>query len=516
MASRRPSSYDSFPTGDPSQQPPSSYRNGAPHARSSRDVSSYSRSSYARGNDVPRQAAASSSYSRQSTQGEYARARAKKKRRNNVLGVALAALAALVSGAGAAALAYVGVLNGKLTGDVGADLKGVLADAKAPTEPFYILLMGVDKSQERAESAEYEGDNFRSDSMILARVDPKDKKLTLISIVRDTYVDIEGYGKNKINAAHALGGPALTVKTVSKFAGVPISHYAEIDFDGFKAAVDALGGIDVNVPVEIDDDMAGGYVPAGEQTLNGDQALILCRARHAYDEIGAGDFYRAANQRMVMGAVAKKLLASDVGTIASTVTSLCDYIDTDMNVTDIIAVASAMRGMDTSTNLYSSMNPTISTYENGVWYEYSNNEAWKAMMKRVDAGETPTVDAADSANDGGVIDGSISGEYVAQSVLSGGGSESLADVEIEVRNGSGIGGVAADASSVLTNSGYNVTTVGDAESYNYATTLVVYDSDGNEDTAQAIAKAIGGAKVVRNDGTYSVDGTYLVVVGSDY
>ena len=329
-------------------------------------------------------------------------------------------------------------------------------------------------------------------------------------------MDIEGYGKNKINAAHALGGPALTVKTVSKFAGVPISHYAEIDFDGFKAAVDALGGIDVNVPVEIDDPMAGGYVPAGEQTLNGDQALILCRARHAYDEIGAGDFYRAANQRMVMGAVAKKLLASDVGTIASTVTSLCDYIDTDMNVTDIISVASAMRGMDTAANIYSSMNPTISTYENGVWYEYSNNEAWRAMMKRVDAGETPTVDAADSANDGGVIDGSISGEYVAQSVLSGGGSESHADVEIEVRNGSGIGGVAAEASSVLTNSGYNVTTVGDAESYDYATTLVVYDADGNADTAQAIAKAIGGAKVVRNDGTYSVDGTYLVVVGSDY
>ena len=514
MASRRPSSFDAFPAGEPSARRHASHRRHVEgQASARRDASAYSRSSYGRGTDVARQPAASS-YSRRATQDDYLRTRAKKKRRKKIVVGIVAVLAALTIGVGAAAFAYIGVLNGKLTGNVGEDLKGVLADSTAPTDPFYILLMGVDKSQERADSGEF-GDNFRSDSMILARVDPQNKKMTLISIVRDTYVNIDGYGQNKINAAHALGGPALTVKTVSEFAGVPISHYAEIDFDGFKAAVDALGGIDVNVPMTIDDEDAGGYVAAGEQTLDGDQALILCRARHAYDQIGAGDFYRAANQRMVMGAVAKKLLSSDVGTIASTVTSLCDYIDTDMSVTDIIAVASAMRGMDTSADIYSSMNPTISSYENGVWYEYSNNEAWKTMMKRVDAGETPTVDAADSANDGGVADGSISGEYVAQSVLSG-GSAAAADAEVEVRNGSGIGGVAADASSVLTNSGYTVTSVGDADSYDYAKTLVVYGSGGDQSTAQAIAQSLGAGSVMKNDGSYAIDGTYLVVVGADY
>ena len=515
MAPRRPSSYDPSSSNGSSRRASSPRRGEASSYPQGRAASSYSRNAYARGADASRGSAASS-YSRGSARSDYSRTRAKKNRREKIVGAVLAAIAALVIGVGGAALAYVGMLNGKLTGDVGADLEGVLADVKAPSEPFYVLLMGVDKSQARSESAEYEGDNFRSDSMILTRVDPSEKKMTLISIVRDTYVDIDGYGKNKINAAHALGGPALTVKTVSEFAGVPISHYAEIDFDGFKAAVDALGGIDVDVPMEIDDVDAGGYVAAGPQTLNGDQALILCRARHAYDEIGAGDFYRAANQRMVMGAVAHKLLSADVGTIASTVTSLCDYIDTDMSVTDIISIASAMRGMDTETDIYSSMNPTISAYEDGVYYEYSNNEAWKAMMKRVDAGKTPTADAADSANDGGVTDGSISGEYVAQSVLSGGSAENLSDVMVEVRNGSGIAGVAADASSVLTNEGYNVTTVGDAESYDYTQTIVVYNPDGDAATAQAIAQSLGGAQVVKNDGVYNVDGTYLVVVGGDY
>lgn len=514
MSTRRPSSYDSFPTSEPPRRSVRHRKVAAPEQR--RDAASYSRSAYGRGGDDTAQSAASS-YSRQTSNADYARTRKKKSRKKKIIVGVLATIAAIVVACGAAAAVYIGVINGKLSDGISADLRAVLSDTKTTSEPFYVLLMGVDKSQERDSSGEF-GDSYRSDSMILARIDPTGKQVTLISIVRDTYVDIDGYGKNKINAAHALGGAALTVKTVSEFAGVPISHYAEIDFDGFKAVVDALGGIDVNVPMEIDDEDAGGYVAAGQQTLNGEQALILCRARHAYDEIGAGDFYRAANQRLVLGAIANKLLSSDVGTIASTVTAMCDYIDTDMTVSQIVSVATALQGMDTSSSIYSTMNPTISSYENGVWYEYSNNEAWKAMMERVDAGLSPTVDAEDSANEGGVTDGSISGEYVAQSVLSGDDDNTAAaNAQIVVRNGSGVAGVAAEASSTLTNCGYTVNSVGDADAYDYQTTLVVYDSStGNASTAEKIADAIGGAKVVANDGTYIFDGNYLVVIGADY
>ncbi|MCG5014988.1 LCP family protein, partial [Collinsella aerofaciens] len=89
--------------------------------------------------------------------------------------------------------------------------------------------------------------------------------------------------------------------------------------DGFKDIVDALGGVEVDVPMEIDDEDAGGHLDAGLQTLSGDQALILCRSRHAYDEYGDGDSYRAANQRLVLSAIAKKILSADVATMASTV-----------------------------------------------------------------------------------------------------------------------------------------------------------------------------------------------------
>ena len=267
------SSFDSFPSGESSRRSNTPRRNedaSRPQASAAR---SYSRAAY--GDTGARQRAAS--FSRDSTQAEYARIRAKKKRRKIIGGVIGALFAVLLVGGGAV-LAYMGILNGKLSFGIDDETRGALVD-KSLSEPFYMLLMGTDKSEDRDASGEF-GDAYRSDSMMLARIDPQQKKVTLVSIERDTLVDIDGYGINKINAAYALGGPSLAVKTVSEFAGVPISHYAEINFDGFKAVVDALGGVDVNVSIDIDDPEAGGSLSAGEQTINGDQALILCRSRH--------------------------------------------------------------------------------------------------------------------------------------------------------------------------------------------------------------------------------------------
>ena len=267
MAPRHRSSFDSFPSGESSRRSNTPRRNEDASRPQVSAARSYSRAAY--GDTGARQRAAS--FSRDSTQAEYARIRAKKKRRKIIGGVVGALFAVLLVGGGAA-LAYMGILNGKLSFGIDDETRGALVD-KSLSEPFYMLLMGTDKSEDRDASGEF-GDAYRSDSMMLARIDPQQKKVTLVSIERDTLVDIDGYGINKINAAYALGGPSLAVKTVSEFAGVPISHYAEINFDGFKAVVDALGGVDVNVSIDIDDPEAGGSLSAGEQTINGDQALI--------------------------------------------------------------------------------------------------------------------------------------------------------------------------------------------------------------------------------------------------
>src|SRR5699024_9542927 len=119
------------------------------------------------------------------------------------------------------AFAYYGILSGNLHAGVDADLRAALVETDLANEPFYLLLMGTDGSSDRESSEEFAGDQFRSDSIMLTRIDTVGKKVTLVSVHRDTLVDMGEYGQNKLNAAHALGGAALAVQTVSDLAGVP-------------------------------------------------------------------------------------------------------------------------------------------------------------------------------------------------------------------------------------------------------------------------------------------------------
>lgn len=331
------------------------------------------------------------------------RAPAQKKRGGGKLKYVLVAVLALVLVGAGAAFAYYQNIEGNLHAGLDQkDLEKYLVETDLTNEPFYMLLMGTDGSSEREEDESF-GGSFRTDSIILARIDPVNKKVSMVSIHRDTMVDMGEYGQQKVNAAHAFGGAALSVKTVSDFAGVDISHYAEINFDGFRDIVDALGGVEVDVPVEINDEDAGGHLDAGLQTLNGEQALILCRSRNTYADSADPDSMRAANQRLVLSAIAEKILSSDVATIANSVTAISKYVTTDLDVSDIIGLAQAMRGMDTSTDFYTAMDPVTNKLIGDGWYTYSNEEEWKAMMKRMDEGLPPSEDAVVDEKTGTIV-----------------------------------------------------------------------------------------------------------------
>lgn len=448
------------------------------------------------------------------------RERSKKRRKRIGIGVIAVCLALVIGGVGAA-WAYLNDLDKTLNKDVDSDLLNSLSVADSASDPFYMLLIGIDKSEQRESTNEY-GGSYRTDSMILARIDPKEKQVTLISIPRDIQVTIGSHGTQKINAAYAFGGPSGAIDAVSKLAGVPINHYAEIDFDGFKAVVDSLGGIKVNVPMEINDDMAGGHVDAGEQTLNGEQALILCRSRHNYDNVGDGDgdSIRAANQRMVISAIMKQLMSSDIATLTNTVSTLAQYITTDYSAAGILGLAQSMIGIDVENNVYSAQVPTTSVYENDIWYEKLNTTEWNKMMDRVKKGLSPTEDTVvdpatgcvmSSAGNGG---SGTSDNASKSSSSSSSSSASLSGVKVAVKNGSGIQGCANEAASKLTPQGA-VCETGNADDYNYKSTIVVYNgSDSSQ--AQKIADLLGHGTVKKNDGTYSFSGDYLVVVGQDW
>ena len=436
-------------------------------------------------------------------------ARGARKSRGTVFKVVIVAIVAVVLIGAGAAFAYFTSISNNLREGVDDDLLNALVETDMANEPFYILLLGTDGSAERDDDPEY-GGGYRSDSMMLARVDPVDKKATLVSIGRDILVNMGGeHTQEKINAAYAIGGPAKAVEVVSDLAGVPISHYAQVDFDGFAAMVDALGGVEVDVPMSFDDSDAGGALEAGVQTLNGEQALVLCRMRNAYSDVATKpDEMRAANQRLVLSAIAKKALSSDIATIAGTVQALSEYVTTDLDLADIIGLAQVMKGINPDTDIYTASVPTTSQVIGDGWYEIVKKDEWAAMMKRVKAGEPPLEEAVVDEATGTVM--ATAGDGIANA------TDKYATVT--VKNATDTMGLATSARSKLMEAGFVNVVVGEiTDQADYPETLVVYDLPGRAREADEIVEVIGQGRAMENDGSYLLlDTDFIVVIGKDW
>jgi polyisoprenyl-teichoic acid--peptidoglycan teichoic acid transferase len=212
-----------------------------------------------------------------------------------------------------------------------------------------VLLLGLDYRDWDAE------DKYsRSDTMILLTLDPLTKSAGILSVPRDMWVAIPGFKHGKINTAYYLGdayklpggGPALAVKTVESFLGVPINYYAQIDFDAFVKFIDEIGGVKITVPEPITIDLLGSgpstkkNLKPGEQVLPGDHALAYARAR--YTE--GGDFDRATRQQQVIMGIRDRVL--DFNLLPGLVTKaptlykeLSSGIRTNMTVDQVIRLA---------------------------------------------------------------------------------------------------------------------------------------------------------------------------------
>lgn len=287
----------------------------------------------------------------------------------------------------AAAAVYLASLESSiaLDGEQKESLEAALVQTDAH-EPYYVLLLGSDAREADVSS--------RSDTIILARIDEDNACVTLVSIPRDTKVEIPGHGTQKINAAYAFGGAAGAVDVVSAFAGVDVSHYVEIHFDELVKIVDDLGGIWVDVPVANDqtgDSSTGKAIEAGELLMDGETALAFSRERFGYQQ---GDFQRVENQRLVVQAIASKILSLSPVDLPATVQALGKSISTDYKLSDILFLARGFQEAYPDVTFYSCMTPSTTQSEGGVSYAVTLDDEWKQMMAEVDAGEDPTPDAS--------------------------------------------------------------------------------------------------------------------------
>lgn len=200
-----------------------------------------------------------------------------------------------------------------------------------------ILLLGSD-TRTGSEAAQVSGS--RADSIMLAHIPADGKGVYLVSIMRDTWVNIPGYGAAKINAALNYGGISLQVATVENLLGIKIDHVAEIEFEGFKALVNSVGGVDVQVPFDFD--INAWSFKQGMQHMDGGAALAFVRARYPFAD---GDYQRVRNQRAFLRGMYNTMKAkgalNNVGSFQSAVESIAGYmrVDSGLDAAQIAQIA---------------------------------------------------------------------------------------------------------------------------------------------------------------------------------
>jgi len=176
-------------------------------------------------------------------------------------------------------------------------------------QPQNILLLGSDtRGATGKDLADIRGE--RSDTMMVVHVPADRKNLFVMSILRDSWVEVPGHGQAKINAALSWGGVPLAVQTVEDLLGIRIDHVAVVDFSGFEQTTDALGGVDINNPIGFDSShLKGRYFDAGGQHLTGAEAIAFARERYAFQD---GDFQRVRNQQLIISGLLSAMMHKSV------------------------------------------------------------------------------------------------------------------------------------------------------------------------------------------------------------
>lgn len=262
--------------------------------------------------------------------------RRRNKRRNILLIVLALVLVALL--AGVVGVVYFGNLARSFDSKSQTIPEAFPSETLRPVKPtqgpaaeaMNVLVLGSDSRGDSLNLAEA-GDpsNQRSDTMVWVHIPANRKNIYLMSIMRDTWVEIPGFGEAKINAAMAYGGVPLVVQTLEGMFNNRIDHVAIVNFEGFKAITDALGGVEVDVPLDFTTLHGGITFKAGPQLLNGDQALDFVRERYAFTD---GDYQRVKDQQIFLKAVLNKVLSPSTLTNPVKVMDLVDKVSPYVSV----------------------------------------------------------------------------------------------------------------------------------------------------------------------------------------
>lgn len=387
--------------------------------------------------------------------------------------VSIAVIAALALTLGSCAF------KGSLSSSMAINDDSVESSLVAPasdTDPYYVLLAGISNEGTDKEAASF---------VAVMRVDEQNKNISLLNIPGTVSASYEGVALDDPllrDAPHAVNEGEL-VKQVSSLIDQDINHYLRITDENFVALVDGLGGLQITVDKAVDDPTVGTTVlDPGEQTLNGTQALAYVSAKNYTDGVGQ----RASVQNKVLTALVDQIVSKGGLSAVFGADEIAGKIKTDLGYDELVALAS----------LYPEANVNVATMPGsqskaGKRLHWSVGSSWSAVRDEFKSGDDMDV----SIDTSGVDKGSLT---------------------IKVLNGAGTDGYSAQAAKVLESAGYKIKETGNAESFVYDETLVIYRNDDLRAAAEAIVKDLGTGRAVSGSVYYSLDTDIQVVVGKNW
>ncbi len=359
------------------------------------------------------------------------------------------------------------------------------------TEPITFLVIGSD-TREGLDSLQNfgESEGARGDVIMLIKLLPDGDRAQILSLPRDLLVDIPGHGTDRINAAYAYGGAPLMVRTVRAATGLPIHHYVEVDFVGFQALVNQIGGVHLDFSASARDLNSGLDVEAGRQLLDGSQALAFARSRH-YEElhgdtwvnVDADDFGRThRQQRLILAILSELKTPSTLTEAGSIVASFAQHLTVDSALAEnsLVELAFRMRGISAATMETATLPGYIDDYQGKSVVRMSHPEADSMIVAFAEGQPLQT--------------------------------ENLEALRLEVLNGNGVEGAANRMSDLLEEQGFEVASVGEADRYDFETTTIIVRPEAMA-KAQALVDLLGFGQVSTGSLTDGIDA--VVIVGLD-
>lgn len=382
--------------------------------------------------------------------------------------------------------------------DLGDVLRGGGSGEPPPGEPMNVLVVGSDTREGISQAG---SDNFggtkevqgqRSDTIILLRVDPKREQAAMLSIPRDLYVPIAGTQRSdRINTAFEEGADRL-IATVNQTFGIPIDHYVQVDFNGFRGIVSAVNGVQIYSPARARDKVTGLDIPnPGCVTLDGNQALAFVRSRHyEYYENGkwrtdpTGDLGRIQRQQDFVRRVLKKANEKARGLNVLAINRLVEtgiknvQIDEGFGPGEIASLARRFKSLDPNAVQMLTI-PTVPANIGGAAVLRMKQPEAQGVVDTFLARTAPAATPGAAADVPDIPPGNI---------------------RVRVLNGSGAEGQAREVGGDLGELGFNVAGLGQANSFRFTETVVTY-GPGQLDKAKVVASKIQGPTKLEEDAT---------------